>query len=210
MEAPARLAQHAGRAQAGGGWDWPRTLVARGAATLTPAHLRQRSSQTPPIRLHCFVLDCSASMASRGALARAKGVLLSLLEQAYRRRDQVALICFGGTQAELRLSPRKAAAWNDDWIAPIRGGGGTPLRAAVSRADDVLSAHAGKAQGWLWLLTDGRTREVAARPPHAEQAWVIDFEEGPVRLHRAEALAAAWQAHHAHASDWAMEGGAAG
>ena len=36
-------------------------------------------------------------MAASGALARAKGVLLSLMEEAYRRREQVALICFAGT-----------------------------------------------------------------------------------------------------------------
>ena len=49
-------------------------------------------------------------MAGSGALARAKGVLLSLMEEAYRRREQVALICFAGTRVELRLPPRKAAA----------------------------------------------------------------------------------------------------
>lgn len=209
MEAHHRLTQHGALAQArtdpSGAWDWPRTLVARGGAPLALEHLRRKPKSAPRVRLHCFVLDCSASMAAKGGLARAKGVLLALLDQAYQRRDHVALICFGGTQAELRLSPRKAEAWNDDWVAPIRGGGGTPLLAAVARADELLAAHSGRADTWLWLLTDGRSREAAPRPSHAESAWVIDFEEGRVRLNRAQALATQWQAHYAHARDWLSE-----
>lgn len=206
MEAQTGLARHLTSGAPAGAWDWPRTLVARGGETLSRGHLRRRPSSTPTVRLHCFVLDCSASMATHGSLARAKGVLLELLDQAYRGRDKIALVCFGGRQAELRLSPRKAEAWNDDWVAPIRGGGGTPLRAAVALADEVLGAHAGHAQGWIWLLTDGRSREVVPRPSHAGQAWVIDFEQGRVKLHRARALASDWQAQYAHAEDWSAAG----
>lgn len=145
-------------------------------------------------------------MAASGALARAKGVLLSLMEEAYRRREQVALICFAGTRVVLRLPPRKAAAWNDDWIAPIGGGGGTPLQAAVEHAGQLLQRHGGAEasfQGWLWLLTDGRTRERPARPAAAQEAGIVDFESGRVRLGRAAALAAAWDARHVRADDFA-------
>nr|WP_284508736.1 VWA domain-containing protein [Delftia tsuruhatensis] len=181
-------------------------MAARGAQALAPEHLQRRREPPQATRLHCFVLDCSASMAASGALARAKGVLLSLMEEAYRRREQMALICFAGTRVELRLPPRKAAAWNDDWIAPIGGGGGTPLQAAVEQAGQLLQRHCGaeaSCQGWLWLLTDGRTRERPARPAAAQEAGIVDFESGRVRLGRAAALAAAWDARHVRADDFA-------
>lgn len=209
MPGQPRLAQAPAGGPATGGWDWPRTLAARGSAALRPQHLRRRSEPPQGMRLHCFVLDCSASMAAGGALARAKGVLLALMDEAYRRREQVALICFAGTQVELRLPPRKAAAWNDGWIAPIGGGGGTPLQAAVQRAGLLLERHCaagpdGQAcEGWLWLLTDGRTREQPVRPQAARQAGIVDFESGRLRLGRARALAQAWGARHLVAQELA-------
>lgn len=196
----------AGRSAAtggGGGWDWPATFAARGAEPLASQHLRR---QTPPPtgqRLHCFVLDCSGSMAAGGALARAKGVLLALMEQAYRRRERVALLCFAGTRVELRLPPRKAAAWNDDWVAPIGAGGGTPLGPAVAQAAQLLAREVRPGgEGWLWLLTDGRARDWPARPEAATQVRVIDFEQGRLRLGRAQALAQAWGAECWRAQAW--------
>ncbi len=142
-------------------------------------------------------------MAAGGALARAKGVLLALMEQAYRRRERVALLCFAGTRVELRLPPRKAAAWNDDWVAPIGAGGGTPLAPAVAQAAQLLAAGtAAGGEGWLWLLTDGRVRDMPPRPAQATQVRVIDFERGRLRLARAQALARAWGAECLRAQAW--------
>ncbi|WP_323745928.1 vWA domain-containing protein [Diaphorobacter caeni] len=173
--------------------DWPRTLVARGAEKLALGHLRFRDMERVSARLHCVLLDCSSSMVTTGALARAKGVLLDLFREAYLRREHVALICFGGEGVQLRLAPCKAGAWSDDWIAPIGGGGGTPLAEALGRADDLLAAHGGGGtQGWLWLLSDARTRELPRRPVHADAIRVLDFESGRVRLKRARMLAEAW------------------
>ncbi|MDA8444013.1 vWA domain-containing protein [Paracidovorax valerianellae] len=187
-----------------GAWDWPRTFIARGAATvLQRDHLRRQTAQARTGRLHCFVLDCSASMVASGALARAKGVLLALMEEAYRERDDVALLCFGGDGVQLRVSPQRAPAWSDGWVAPIGGGGGTPLDRAVSHAAQVLDGARGR-QGWLWLLTDGRTREQPERPASAHTACVVDFDTARLALHRAERLARQWQARY-----WSVSDGAA-
>jgi hypothetical protein len=78
-------------------------------------------------------------MRSDGNLARAKGLLLALMQEAYQRRDHVALLCFAGEVTELRLPPRRAGAWNDDWVAPIAAGGGTPLALGVQRAGQLLA-----------------------------------------------------------------------
>ena len=132
-------------------------------------------------------------MVTGGGLARAKGVLLDLFHEAYQRREHVALICFGGEGVQLRLPPSKASAWNDDWVEPIGGGGGTPLAEALDNASHLLAAHCGPSlQGWLWLLTDARTREAPPKPAHADEIRVLDFESGVVRLGRAAALAKSW------------------
>ncbi|MGJ7524673.1 vWA domain-containing protein [Variovorax sp. GB1P17] len=168
-------------------------MVARGADALRAEHLRHRPQQARSGALHCFLLDCSASMRNDGNLARAKGLLLALMQEAYQRRDHVALLCFAGDVVELRLSPRRASAWNDDWIAPIGAGGGTPLALGVERAEQLLVRSEAR-QRWLWLLTDGRTSENPARPEAADVACVVDFEAARIPLHRAQQLAERWQA----------------
>lgn len=172
--------------------DWPRTLVARGRSVLQREHLRRGPEQPLGDELHCFVLDCSASMRS-GGLARAKGLLLNLLDEAYRRRDRVALLCFAGTTVELRLPPRRAAVWNEQWIAPIAGGGGTPLALGVAAADRLLRRSRAR-RSTLWLLTDGRSREQPPAPLSADALCVVDFESARLPLARASQLAAGWGA----------------
>ena len=54
---------------------------------------------------------------------------------------------------------------------------------------------------WLWLLTDGRSREAPARPRHADQVCIIDFDDARVPLDRAGALASDWDAAHVHAAE---------
>ena len=185
--------------------DWPRTLSARGADRLQATHLRHRAQQRPAGALHCFVLDCSASMLAQGRLAHAKGVLLDLMQQAYRQRDDVALLCFAAGRAELRLPPRRASFWRDDWIAPIAGGGGTSLALGVQQAGLLLARQARcqpQRTQWLWLLTDGRSPERPARPAAADQVRVIDFEQARVAIGRAAQLASSWQAGFCHADAW--------
>ncbi|MDB5893657.1 MAG: von Willebrand factor type [Rhodoferax sp.] len=132
-------------------------------------------------------------MRGAGGLARAKGLLLTMLAEAYRRRERVALLCFGGDAVELRLSPRRAAGWNEAWVAPIGGGGGTPLALGVAAADRLLQRH-GAGRRALWLMTDGRSREQPPRPAAVDAVTVLDFEAARVPLHRAERLATAWSA----------------
>ena len=130
-------------------------------------------------------------MRAGGQLAQAKGVLLALMDEAYRRRDAVALLCFAGDTVELRVPPQRAAAWNDAWVAPIGGGGGTPLALAVRQADVLLARQTGRLR-WLWLLSDGRSTEAPPRPVSAERLVVVDFEAGRGALRRAALLAERW------------------
>lgn len=192
-------AQPASRpALAGGapaGIDWPQTLAARGSAALRAEHLRAAQRAPQAAALHCFVLDCSASMLAASRLSRAKGVLAELLAQAYRWRDGIAIVSFAGSASTVRVPPGRARPVSDAWLAPIGGGGGTPLAHALMQANTLLAAHR-SGMRWLWLLTDGRTRESPPRPAHADVLRVIDFDDARVPLGRCAVLAQSWGAQH--------------
>jgi magnesium chelatase subunit ChlD-like protein len=176
---------------------WTPTLAAKRQARLHIDHLRYAHRRTGTGALHCFVLDCSASMLARGQLALAKGVLVALFDRARHARFQVALISFGGAGAELRFGPAVPRWWNERWLAPIGAGGGTPLAAGIAAAARVLESSARRHPGrprHLWLMSDGRSTQWPARPPHADHVTVVDFEAAAVRLGRCAALAEAWDA----------------
>jgi magnesium chelatase subunit ChlD-like protein len=159
--------------------------------------LRYRRTQGESSVLHCFVLDCSGSMLGGKRLALAKGLVVALFDRAYRERADVALVCFGGRRAEVRREPGAAHWWNERWLAPIGGGGGTPLALGVRTAANVLARASRRKttqQRWLWLLTDGRSPETPSRPVDADHVVIIDFESEAVRLGRCVMLADAWNA----------------
>lgn len=103
-----------------------------------------------------FVVDASGSAALH-RLAEAKGAVELLLADCYVRRDQVALIAFRGTIAELLLPPTRSLARAKRSLAGLPGGGGTPLASALDAA--LLLADGVRRKGQtpsIVLLTDGR------------------------------------------------------
>ncbi len=136
-------------------------------------------------------------MLEGGRLARAKGLLLALFDAAARERAEVALIGFGGGGAERRFGPAVPRWWNERWLAPLAGGGGTPLTLGVEAAGAMLAQVARRRPGaprCLWLLSDARTDELPARPALADVVRIVDFDDGAVPLGRAARLAGRWQA----------------
>jgi magnesium chelatase subunit ChlD-like protein len=176
---------------------WPQTLAAMRTDALRVEHLRFLREAPRAGVLHCFVLDCSGSMLAGAGLALAKGLLIALFDRASAARAEAALICFGGAGADVRFGPAVPRWWNERWLRPVGGGGGTPMTAGVRRAAKLLEQNARvkpAQQRWLWILTDGRTRDEPARPLDADEVVFVDFERAAVRLGRCEALAAAWGA----------------
>ncbi len=63
-----------------------------------------------------FVVDASGSMAARQRMGAVKGAVLSLLLDAYQRRDKVGMVTFRGKDAELVLPPTSSVdAAADGW-----------------------------------------------------------------------------------------------
>ncbi|PLZ04086.1 magnesium chelatase [Burkholderia sp. WAC0059] len=173
---------------------WP-TLATKGPQPLRGAHLRFAPRERGSGVLHCFVLDCSASMLAHGQLALAKGLLIALFDRARRERAEAALICFGGDEAHVRFGPAVPRWWNERWLEPVGAGGGTPLGAGIDAASRLLDAACRRKpaqQRVLWLMSDGRSTQLPVRPRRADHVRVVDLELADVRLGRCDALARAW------------------
>jgi len=74
-----------------------------------------------------FVVDASGSMGAQQRMTAAKGAILSLLIDAYQKRDRVGLIAFKGDSAELILPPTSSVELARKYLQNMPTGGKTPL-----------------------------------------------------------------------------------
>jgi magnesium chelatase subunit D len=89
--------------------------------------LRQKVREHKVGSLVVFLVDGSASMGARERMAMTKGVILSLLHDAYVRRDQVAAIVFRGRSAQTVLEPTSSVSVAQRQLAELAVGGSTPM-----------------------------------------------------------------------------------
>ncbi|MEV0830291.1 VWA domain-containing protein [Nonomuraea rubra] len=145
-----------------------------------------------------FVVDASGSMAARKRMTAVKTAVLSLLLDAYQRRDKVGLVTFRGSGAEVALPPTSSVEVGAARLRTLATGGRTPLAAGLVRAAEVLRVERLRdpaRRPLLVLVTDGRATaggsvERAASLLAGTAAVVVDCESGPVRLGLAVRLAA--------------------
>jgi len=143
----------------------PRILIEKDDFRI--ARFKQRTETTT-----IFVVDASGSAALH-RLAEAKGAVELLLADCYVRRDQVAMIAFRGTIAEILLPPTRSLARAKRSLAGLPGGGGTPLAAGLDAAFMLADSIRRKGQTpTVIVLTDGRAniaRDGAPGRPKAEE-----------------------------------------
>jgi Mg-chelatase subunit ChlD len=105
-----------------------------------------------------FVVDASWSMAVAERMAATKGAILSLLTDAYQRRDRVGLVVFQKDRATLVLSPTNSVELAKRALADIPVGGKTPLSAGLLMAHQVIQKERivhPEVMPLVILLTDG-------------------------------------------------------
>ncbi len=166
---------------------------------LTPNDLREAVHVGREGNLVLFTVDASGSMAARPRMRAAKGAVLSLLLDAYQRRDKVGMVTFRADGAELVLPPTSSVEAGARRLATLATGGRTPLAAGLARSAEVLAAEKIRdpaRRPLLVIVTDGRaTRGTDADLARATAMLagvavvVVDCETGPIRLGLAGALA---------------------
>lgn len=119
-----------------------------------------------------FLVDASWSMAVAERMNATKGAILSLLADAYQRRDRVGLIVFQKDRATLVLPPTNSIQLAQRALVDIPVGGKTPLSAGLFMAVDVLKREKQlhpDVQPLLIVLTDGAGNvSIGTLPPNDE------------------------------------------
>lgn len=85
-----------------------------------------------------FVVDASGSMGAQQRMTAVKGAILSLLIDAYQKRDRVGLVVFRGKGAEVLLPPTSSVELARKYMQTLPVGGKTPLAHGLSKGFEVL------------------------------------------------------------------------
>lgn len=167
-------------------------------------HRREQRSE----HLVLFVVDASRSMGALGRMRETKSTILSLLVDAYQKRDRVGLITFCGRGARLVLPPTRSLRVARRLLADLTVAGTTPLAHGLELAREQITLawrRDSRARPLVVLVTDGRSNVAlrAGSDPWQDAAaaaarlaelhapsLVVDTESGYVRLGLARRLAA--------------------
>jgi magnesium chelatase subunit D len=196
----------------------PATVVAaaaaaRGALRVTPDDLREAVHKGREANLVLFVVDASGSMAARQRMRAVKGAVLSLLRDAYQRRDKIGLITFRGAAAEVVLPPTGSHEVGAARLRELATGGRTPLAQGLLGAARLVAQQRlrdPQRRPLVVIVTDGRNTAgpdpVSVVPTLRGVATiVVDCESGPIRLGLAAKLADALGGQYLRLADVSAE-----
>jgi magnesium chelatase subunit D len=176
------------------------------AVVIKPGDLRERVREKHTGCVILFVVDASGSMGARHRMRAVKGAVLSLLGDAYRKRDRVGLVAFRGRGAATLLGITRSIDLACKHLRELPTGGKTPLASGLYRACELLKAARIREPDmlpYLVLVSDGRANvslnggnaaddAVAAAGRIRQEgigSMVLDTEAGYIRLGLAKRLA---------------------
>ncbi|HHV23488.1 MAG: putative cobaltochelatase [Methanosarcina sp.] len=155
-----------------------------------------------------FVVDASGSMGARQRMVASKGAVLSMLMDAYQKRDKVGLIAFKGDSAELLLPPTSSIELAQKYLQEMPTGGKTPLSKGLAKGYEVIKAELRRDPDtcpFMVLISDGRANvSMNGEPPLQEittvatrlreegiQSAVIDTESSMIKFGLAQKISTA-------------------
>ena len=122
---------------------------------------------------YLFVIDSSGSHAAQERMRLVKGATAGLLNRSFKMNDEVAMIVFRGTAAQVMLEPTRILQEATIALEYLPTGGRTPLAHALDLSRTFITPST-----LLILLTDGR----ANVPLHDGDPWQ-DALEAASQLH---------------------------
>lgn len=108
------------------------------AYALRKSDLQRKVRIKKTSNLILFVVDASWSMAVSERMEATKGAIMSLLTDAYQRRDRVGLVVFQKDRASLVLPPTNSVILAKEALRDIPVGGKTPLSAGLWLSYDTV------------------------------------------------------------------------
>lgn len=155
-----------------------------------------------------FVVDSSGSMGVKKRMEAVKGAIMSLLKDAYEKRDRVGLVAFRKDCAEELLPITRSIDLAQKKLEKLTTGGKTPLAAGIERAYNIIKKELKKDEKVVLLilfLSDGKANySISGKDPIKEslelaqkikkeniRTIVIDTEEGFIKLEMAKTLSEA-------------------
>ncbi len=193
------------------------------AVKIEASDLREKVRERKMGNTVLFVVDASGSMGAQQRMTAVKGAILSLLIDAYQKRDRVGLVVFRGQAAEVLLPPTSSVELARKYMQHLPVGGKTPLAQGLSKAFEVIQREKminPHTIPRLILISDGKAnvsmgsgspiddaKEVAATIRDAEiSSFVIDSEKGFIAFGLARTLAEEMGAKYLKLEDLQAEG----
>jgi magnesium chelatase subunit D len=178
------------------------TVLETGTLQPRVSDLHERVRKPTAGTRYLVVIDSSGSHAVQERMRMVKGAIISLLTRSFKRADEVAIIAFRGTSAQVLLEPTETLTDALAALEYLPTGGRTPLAHALSLATRHVTPST-----ILILVTDGRANIPFAGGDPAQEAleiagqlnchgFVIDTENSQQRLGNAQKLAEAFGAHY--------------
>lgn len=176
------------------------------AVAIETQDIRQKVREKKIGNTIMFVVDSSGSMGANRRMIETKGAILSLLIDAYQKRDKVGLVAFKGNKAEILLNPTSSIELAKKQLEELPTGGKTPLSKGLLKGFEVLSNELKrdkKIRPLLVVISDGKgnvsinsntspfdeARQIAEDIRYSGiKSIVVDTETGFVRLGRLQEL----------------------
>jgi magnesium chelatase subunit D len=133
--------------------------IDEGALLIEKSDLREKVRERKVGNLVVFVVDASGSMAAEKRMTATKGAILSLLLDAYQRRDRVGMVVFRKNTAELVLPPTNSVEMAQKCLAKLPTGGRTPMAHGLNLGLEVVRDYMKRdkeAIPLMVLVSDGR------------------------------------------------------
>ncbi|WP_410208527.1 magnesium chelatase subunit D family protein [Fusobacterium sp.] len=176
-------------------------------------HIRVKKREKRTGATILFVVDSSGSMGVKKRMETVKGAIMSLLKDAYEKRDRVGMVSFRRDRAEEILPVTRSIDLAQKKLKKITTGGKTPLAEGIKKAHTIIKNELRKDKEsipLIVLLSDGKANFSATeKDPVTEslevarkikddsiRAIVVDTEEGFIKLEMAKTLSEAMDAEY--------------
>ena len=123
-----------------------------------------------------FMVDASGSMGARGRMVASKGAIMSLLLDAYQKRDRIAMVSFRKEEAIVNLPPTASIELAAHLLKEMPVGGRTPLSAGLVKSYEVLRNYLIReptARPIVIIVTDGKSNAALGEKKPLDEAWEL-------------------------------------